>query len=410
MSNPDSNVDELRVIVQWFILPLFSIWVFYLGHIFTKDQLTGLVSPLQVTVLSWLLPATVQFFKLYGAKKALRAFHFKWYDRSAQEFYLWILVGLSVALMFVWSLKISVFDIKATTYAAISQKGPTLSEHLATATASIDGQIEAINKSSDNAATMKTKKGKISWSGQSIAIDNAKTLEKLGKQRETVVTESINQFKSDKTALAQTATEKSNFFQRFGGFGEIGEIIFVIILGLIEAINKNNNEQRLNSSQSPTQSGHNRHNGSPSNVIHNQATPTVTMFNRQPDGNVRPASPPPITFTVSQTPVTVTQNDYEGSDAILKNTVKAVRSDIPNFQRNDSNPATVSARINKALDACLENIKKDGFTPSYEESVRFYNYLSGTALPALIQKGWPYDNSSTILEEIYRKIPAMATT
>lgn len=411
MSNPDSNIDELGTIVRWIILPLFAVWVWYIGYLFTSKELVGVVDPWQVTLLAFLLPGTVQFLKLYGAKKALRAFHFKWFDRSAHDFYLWVLVGAVVVLMFGWSLKISIFDVKDTARENyVSSNSDSLNVLISSATSGLDAQISALNASNERAGSMKTKKGKIAWSGQSIEMNNSATLSALNAQKSELVNQTIADYKAGKVSVEKSADHRGNFFQRFGGFGEVGEILFCLILGLIEAINRNANSKRLanqatneahySSPSAPAQ------NGSTSRV-NNNAHPNPIGFRWDGYGNPQASTAP--TVPQSANPVAQHTMDFSviGCDAVLKNCKQVVQRDLTNFGRNDANPATVSGRINKAMDDAFEIVSKDGFSPSYDVALSFYKFLAETAIPTLNDRGWPYSRDTFFMKRILAVIPKL---
>ncbi len=417
MSNPDSNIDELGTIVRRIILPLFAIWVWYIGYLFTSKELAGVVDPWQVSVLSFLLPGTIQFLKLYGAKKVLRAFHFKWYDRTAHDFWLWSIVALVVGLMFVWSLKISIFDVKDTAkqnYAA--SNSDSLSVVLAAATSGIDAQINALNQSSERAGSMKTKKGKIAWSGQSIEMNNSATLSGLTEQKKAIVDQTIADYKAGRAQVETESIHRGNFFQRFGGFGEVGEILFCLILGLIEAINRASNIERLSSQQNEepatpatnsinVQNGQIRYNSN-SKPINNAApgTPQAFFFNRRPDGNVNAAP------TVAQYENTVPQNTQHfnvmGCNEILNECKRKIQADIGNFNQSYAKPESVSRRINTALENCRVAMEADGFCPARDIGAAFYGYLAETVFPTLNDRGWPYSNDKFFMKKLLSVLPA----
>jgi len=407
MSNPDSNIDELGMIVRWIILPLFCIWVWYIGYLFTSKELAGVVDPWQVTLLAFLLPGTIQFLKLYGAKKALRAFHFKWYDRTAHDMWLWSLVGVVVVLMFAWSLKISIFDVKDTAqenYAA--SNSDSLSLVLSAATGSIDAQISAINESSQRAGTMKTKKGKIAWSGQSIEMQNSATLSTLNDQKKAIVEQTIADYKAGKLKVEAGAVHRGNFFQRFGGFGEIGEILFCLILGLIEAINRNANIARLKDQQNtPTPQPFQPYTMPTNGQAVKNNDRTQIGFKWAGYGQ----QPTPTAPTVTQYQNTVSQQPQAfsvlGCDAVLQQCERKVRADLPNFNRPDALKSSVSNRINNALDQCFEVIKKPEFSPTREVGAAFYKFMVETAIPTINKRGWPYHRDTFFLKRILEVIP-----
>lgn len=396
-SNPDSNADELGNAIRWVFLPLASLWVGYIGYIFTSNALAGVVEPWQASLLAIALPCFVQVLKVYGAVKVLRSFHFKWYDRSAQDFWFWVVCGGIVLIMFVWSLKISVFDIKDTSKDVyIAQNADTLTALITAATAPIDQQIAELNHSNQQAGGMKTKRGKVAWSGQSIMMANAATLSSLNEQRAGIVAQVTADYQSGKARLEKGAGQRANFFQRFGGFGEALEILFLILLGLLEAANRNSNLERLEAKQAADPLAQFRQNGS-----HHRPVQFRWDGYGQPRGE-----------TVPQSPQTVAQeNDggVMGCDAVLRNMREKVQRDIPNFHRRDANKATVSGRINRALDEALRIMSQEGFKPSRRVGIETYDYVVG-ALKTLDEIGWPYERKNEIIRQLISSLPQQTAT
>lgn len=409
LNNPNSNIDELGNVIRWFILPAFALWVWYIGYLFTSKELVGVVDDWQVTILAFALPGIVQFLKLYGAKKVLRAYHFKWYDRSGPDMYLWILVGLVVGLMFFWSLKISIWDVKDTARDNyIAQNQDSLSVVIAAATLDIDRQIAAINESNQQAGTMKTRRGKIAWSGQSIQMQNSTTLSALNEQRRQVVEQTVSDYRSKKAQVEKGAAHRGNFFQRFGGFGEVGEILFCLILGLIEAINRNANLARLQHEE--TQQPVSSRQYVPFHAVNGNGTAqnrSSIGFHWSGYGNASPHA----RESVSQTMPSVSHDAPPaytgafGADELLKHYETVIRREIPNFSNKHARPDTVAGRIHAALDALNEAIAAPGFEPSRAQGARFYGYLVETAFPAINGRGYPYERDTFLAKKLLSVIP-----
>lgn len=409
LSNPDSNVDEFAKLIRWLLLPLFSLWVWYLGYIYTSNSLAGVVEPWQASVLSLLLPTAIQIIKIYAANKTLRAFHFKWYDRSGPELWFWSLSGILVGLMFLWSLKISVFDVKgAASDNFIASNKESLDIRLSADTKDIDAQIAAVNQSNTDASTMKTKRGKIAWSGQDIMMKNSTTLSDLMKQRKTIVEATTADYQQGKVDTQKKSVERGNFFQRFGGFGEFGEIIFCLLLGLSEAINRNNNLKRLENDPMPekepvktgfqnlTQNG-NGQSRSTSAYPQNHAIGFVW------DGyGTTPINPKP---PVSQPTPPVSQPTQQsatvlGCDKILMALRTKLQADIPNIIDKNGILTTIHKRIVKAFNECYDAMQHDDFVPSRTVAIKVYQYLADEAIPALNRVGWPYERDVFFLKRL----------
>ncbi len=410
MSNPDSNVDELGNAIRWFFLPLCTLWVGYIGYIFTQKELEGVVEPWQAMLLSIALPAFVQIVKVYAATKALRAFHFKWYDRSAHDLWFWIGVGALVLVMFFWSLKISIWDIKDTSKEKfIAQNSDSLSVVLASATGSLDAQIASLNAENAAAASMKTKRGTLAWSGQKIKMENATTLSSLNEQKAKITDQTLADYGSKKLKVEKAAAHRGNFFQRFGGFGEVLEIIMLLLLGLVEAINRNNNAERLGISGKPqplastqadplsefSKNGHSH--------INNEASTTPIQFrwNGYGQTSVQPVTHPhiPVSQSAQQNPVVI------GSNQILQRLRTKLQADIPNLIKKNGVPATISNRITKAFEECYEAMGNTDFRPSRQVAAMVYGYLAETAIPTLNGVGYPYEHDSRFMQRLMKVIP-----
>lgn len=405
MSNPDSNVDELGKAIRWFFLPIATLWVGYLGYIFTQKELSGVVEPWQVLALSIGLPAFVQVLKVYGATKALRAFHFKWYDRSGHDLFFWSGTGILVVIMFLWSLKISIYDIgTASVEIYTDEKSENVTDVMGAATASIDAQINAINSENSDAAKMKTKRGKIAWSGQSIKMANASTLSDLNAQKTAITAQVLADYEQKKGVVAKGATHRGNFFQRFGGFGEALEIIMLVLLGLVEAINRNQNALRLGvptgtSTEAPKTNGFQEF--SRSNPINNESgARPIGFFQTNPYRD--PVAVPQTEITVPQYKNAVTQQPQAvlGCNEILLSLKRKLQSEIPNFENPQANKNTVYGRIEKALDDAFIALWHNDFAPSKPVAIGVYKYLAENAIPSLTNRGYPYQKDVFLLKAL----------
>lgn len=412
MSNPDSNVDELGRAIRYFFLPIATIWVWYIGYVFTAKELTGMVEPWQVVLLSIGLPLFVQILKVYGATKALRAFHFKWYDRSGHDLVFWSCTGILVAIMFGWSLKISIFDIKDTSNETYTEKNSdSLNVVLRNATSGIDAQINALNNENADAGKMRTKKGRIAWSGQSIKMANATTLSALNAQKQEIVSQTMADYKAKKLDVEKGAKHRGNFFQRFGGFGEALEILMLVLLGLVEAINRNQNAARLGvktdqAAATPRQTGFEDFTRT-QNPINNEAkNRPIGFFTENP---YRDTVPQPIQ-TVPQSEIAVPQQSAViGADQILKHLKSKLQSEIPNLHNPQASKSTVSGRIEKVLDETFIAMWNNQFLPSKDVAIKVYQYLGDTAFPALNNAGYPYQKDVFVMKALSDVIERLHT-
>ena len=413
MSNPDSNVDELGRAIRYFFLPMATIWVGYIGYVFTQKELTGVVGDNAVFILSIGLPLFVQILKVYGATKALRAFHFKWYDRSGHDLVFWSCTGALVVIMFGWSLKISIWDIKdASTEIYKDKNSDSLNVLIIAATSGIDAQINALNSENADAATMKTKKGRIAWSGQSIKMANATTLSALNAQKQEVTSQVISDYKAKKLDTEKGASHRGNFFQRFGGFGEALEILMLVLLGLVEAINRNQNAARLGVKTDHTAATTPKPTGfedftRTQNPINNEAqSRPIGFFTQNP---YRDTVPQPIQTVPQYENAVAQQSAVIGADQILKHLKAKLQSEIPNLHNPQASKATVSGRIEKVLDETFIAMWNKQFIPSKDVAIKVYQYLGDTAFPALNNAGYPYQKDAFVMKALSDVIERLDT-
>lgn len=419
LNNPDSHADELATVIRLLFLPLAALWVWYLGYIYTFEQLTGLVSPLSVTILAVSIPLAVQIIKLYAAKKVLSAWLFGWYDSEDDHDWFplafWITSTLLVLGAFAWSFKISMWDASSTVQRQYKDDNrPSLTQMVNEATASIDNQIAAIDQQNNTAETMKGRNGKVKWEGREIMRTNSATLTALQKQRATLVDQTTKNYQADTANAEANAVEKGNFFTRFGGFGEAAECLFLLLLGFVRGMNRNSHLRAIKKAESDATTRQQAQNMG----AHHPTGPAFNPFqyrgNNGPHNHARNPIGFHITHTpqatynapsVPQTPQPVAQINTVGSDEILISCRKALQSDLSNFHAKYQQPSSVSARINSALDKCLEAMKAPGFSPSRSEAIRFWDYVTGKVFHKLNSVGWPYEKQQEFEKTALQSIP-----
>lgn len=416
LANDETSADELRGFIKFFVLPIFFVWVTYVGHLYLSKELSGVVPDEHVFWLAWGLPLVFQVLKVYGATKCLRAWHFKWYDNSAADLWIYLILGLLTALAFAWTLKISVWDVNATaTERFIEKNSITLDAHLKNATADIDARIAEQKQKEQATGSVRTKKGGINWAVQPIAAENAKSSSSLDEQRAAIVTAATTEFEKNAQSIEQKAQNRGDFFQRFGGFGEFGEGLCLILIGLLEAKLRRMNAKKEESQQAEAGSAGHSPNGHTLPHYNGQPAQNGSVqryyFNRQtPTGNVEPANMPETEQkTVAQSPQTVAQQNtvagMASADHVLELLRQTIQKDVANFNNRQASPKTVSGRICEALDNAFPYLLQPGFTPSRAVGARLYGYLVETVFPALNVKGWPYDRDTAFASRLLAIIP-----
>ena len=413
LGNDETSADELRLAIKWAVLPIFFFWVAYVGYIHLSKELIGVVPDEHVMWLAMGIPIVFQFIKAYCATKCLRAWHFKWYDESAHDFWIYTLLGVLTILAFVWTLKISFWDVKETANNNfIEQNTITLGAHLKAATADIDAQIAKLETKEQSAGSLRTKKGGINWAVQPIAAENAKSKSSLDAQRKTIVDAATMEFSTHSATVEKQAKSRGNFFQRFGGFGEFVEIICFVLIGLLEAkLHRLNAEKEKQASPTPSTNGvhYNGHKSTPTSYPPIQNSGRVIFFNRAEDtGEVR-SSGPTHEKPVPQSPQSVPQSAAGpgsiGADHILELLRQQLQREVANFRNPQAIPKTVAGRIHGHLSDAYEAMKSPDFVPSRAVGAKVYAYLVETVFKTLNEKGWPFEQDRSMCYRMLDVIP-----
>jgi hypothetical protein len=417
LGNDETSADELRLVLKWAALPIFFFWVAYVGYIHLSKELIGVVPDEHVFALAIGIPLVFQAIKAYCATKCLRAFHFKWYDESAQDFWIYSLLGLLTVLAFVWTLKISFWDVKETANSNYVENNTIpLDAHLKTATADIDAQIARLDAKEQETGPLKNKRGRTNWGAQPIITENAKSRASLDAQRQTIIDAATKEFTTRTATVEKQAQSRGNFFQRFGGVGELLEVLCFILIGLLEAklhrlnSQKEHRSPRFNAEEIKGQAP--PHPNGKQQPIHNQA-PT----DRQPMGFRWPgygqANPSPTDAldqqplfpkTVAQSPIAVAQ-PQEGNyaDAVLELCRQSIQKEMANFRNTQALKSSVSRRICEHLDVAYAAMTGNAFAPSYPIGLRIYSYLQDDVFPILNGVGHPYTREKFFLPLLYQK-------
>lgn len=399
ISNDETSADELRIVLKFVILPIFFIWVAYVGYIHLSKELVGVVPEQHIFWLAAGIPLLFQFIKAYCATKCLRAFHFKWYDKSAYDFWLYRMLGVLTVFAFIWTLKISFWDIKNTVEANyVERNTATLESHLKAATLDIDTKIEQQKQKEASLGSI-VNGGRINWAKQPIAAENAKSSSALDAQRAEIVTAATKEFEKRAGTIEKQSKTRGNFFQRFGGFGEVGEIICFILIGLLEAKLRNINRNTHNKISTPspsltTNQQFNGHGGGKNGGVQQRY-----YFTRSsPQGDVITAYEHDLSESqpeksVSQAPLIVTQTfgeeDGDHADDVLLLAMKRLKGHDDNFDRKHGKNETTAQNIHDILDGVLFKMKGT-FRPSADVHAKFSTYVIETLFPLLWKKKFRY--------------------
>lgn len=401
LSNDKTKADEILLFVRYFLLPLSAIWVAYVGNIHLSKELVGVVPDEHVWWIALGIPVVFQCIKAYCATTVFRAFHFRWYDNSKADFWIYTILAAITLFAFIWTLKISFWDVKETAKSNFVDKNTiSLDAHLKAATADVDAQIMALSQKQAQTGSARWKNGKVDWAAQPIVAENAKTESALSTQRSTIVEAATKEFNEKKQRIEQQSQKSGGFFQRFGGYGELLEILCFILCGLLEKkmhkINTDDEEEEAKHSALPPHQQHS-HNGNGQQHQQYQNKGRFTYFNRQDDGQVRNAYGDdvlhPINTTVSQSPLPVSQTfaaeDGDHADDVLALAMKRLKGFDDLFDQKHRNNETVAQNIHDILDQVLFKMKGT-FRPSVEVHAKFSTYTLETLFPLLHEKQFRY--------------------
>jgi chorismate mutase len=274
---------------------------------------------------------------------------------------------------------------------------PLLARYLSEQTASIDAQIADIQASNTSADKMKTKRGNVSSSGRVIMINNSATLADLQASRKEIVSNATIEFNTKLKDMESASVSKGNFFTRFGGWGEIGEILFCLLLGLTEAINRNSNKERLGNHPTPPNDGERRYDPENQNTTRRDHVQAYRSRSNTAAENC----------VTSDT--TVSQNLNISVDDILKHGRTSLLREIANLKNDSGKTKTVAYRIYGILNRVGRFASQKNFEPSDEVIVSFFTVLNDS-LQALKEKGMPYEYENQITRQFEKLLPEQEMT
>lgn len=415
LKNGKTYADEAILFVR-ILLILLTAFVVYLGFNYYLDTFREMFPEWAAIAFAICLPLGVELAKIKLSMLGLRSLLFGWLVSSWPSVAFWLLViGLAIG-GFVWSYSISTGGIKevAREKSEVKNELPPLEKVISLACVDIDAQIAAITTSNTEASTMKTKKGKIAWSGQVIQMNNSEALPSLLKQRADLAADKAAWYHNQEGKVETKVNRWAGFIERFGGWGEWGTLFCVLAIGFFEL-----RLREANKTSPDDPSPENTSKGATVQILTNGKTATFAdnaQSNPLPKGQIGFVwdgyGTPPINAvtTVSQSPRPVTQPaqinpTVLGSNQILLQLRTKLQADIPNFHKNNGIPATISARINKAFNECFEAMNHQDFKPTRDIGAAVYGYLVETAIPTINGLGYPYERDKQFLKRLMDVIP-----
>lgn len=403
LSNGKTYADEAIAIVRG-LLVLLTAFVIYLGFNYYLETFQEMFPPWAAWAFSIAIPMAVEAGKIKLSMLGLRSILFGWWWKTWSAVAFWgTIISLSIAT-FIWSYTISTGGIKEVAREKSIQKNalPPIETALSAATADVDAQIKSIEESNKGAASMKTRSGKIAWSGQTIQMNNSASIQALMDQRSKIIQEKTAWYNAESGKTATKTNRWANFVEKFGGWGEWGTLLCVVAIGFFERRLREVN-MKENPSPAETYTPYS-HADIRSSKFPRQNAPE----NRTQIGIFWPGygeSPQAPTKSVTQPAEPVTQISILGCNEILERCKTRVERDLPNFANKHATKSSVSARINMALDECYAAMSHSGFQPSREAGAKFYAFMAEKVVPTLTDRGYPYPNDGALMRRLLDVLP-----
>lgn len=405
--SPHTKADEILRILQWFVQPLLILYCMVLSFASYQAFFEHNFSAGIATLGAVLLCIVIEFGKIkIGAYVFQKPFleGLEGFKGSFAEFSVWFGALLFAGVAFT----MSVINSTTGAHALSVMKGTAKNETaFAGNTADLDRQISETNARIKQNGTIKWK-GVVTYQAQKAIERDTRTLEALNRQKESATNTQRADFERTRSINDTNTQTGANILMASGGWVEGLQMICLFLIAACMSVvgsvmdreQKNSHTATNNPNTNSYRSG--AANSSPAN--NSGAGQTIGFFW---DGYGQQAAQQ--SFAVPQQPFTVPQQTVDfstiGCDAVLENCRQAVQRDLPNLLRPDAKPATVSERINKALDDAFDIVSKDGFSPSHETGLKFYKFLAETALPTLNDRGWPYSRDTFFMKQILAVIP-----
>lgn len=416
LRNDKTNADE-AVIWTRVVLWVLTAFVVYLGYNYYLNTFSEMLPYPAALLFAIALPAAIEICKIKLATRTLRSWWFGWINEGLYASLFWGFVTIMAVGAFWWSYTISTGGIKEVAKEAAAQKHKQadLQTVIAAACSDVDARISAINEKDTEAAKMKTKKGNIAWSGQSIKMDNAKLLVSLQKEREMIVEQTTLSYTTTNTENTAKISKWASFIERFGGWGDIGTGICLIIISFFEKRLYDLNKAKLQKLTTDVKPGATIEHQDPLTEWKVNA-PNVTQSAQNAsasrpigfrwEGYGTQPAPPPVSQPTQSVSQPTQQNPVVlGSNQILLQFQRKLMADIPNLLKKNGVPGTVSARINRAFDECYEAICHPDFCPDRTVGAKVYGYAASEAIPTLNNAGWPYERDMFFMQKLLEVIP-----
>lgn len=276
-------------------------------------------------------------------------------------------------------------------------------------TADIDAQIAATEKRIEENREVKWK-GTTTVDAQRTIKAESRNLNSLQTQRETRIQQQRADYEKESGIKDSQNQFTAGSLLAVGGWVELLQVILMFVRVSAErSLDKTGAARRTTTPPPPN------HNPTPNNSTASANGFRVTQnhtpigFYWDGYGAASAALTPQPLFgpeTVPQSPTTVAQpNDPANyADSVLKVCKDAVQRDLSNFQNRQASQATVSRRINAALDECRQAMMKTGFEPTYRRSLEMHAFVQEKVWNTLNTVGWPYDHEKFFMQWLVHRM------
>lgn len=414
---PATKADEFLRIVRFLVLPLLALWCIVISFASLQIFLAHSFGETYATIGAAILCIVIEIGKMkFGSYTFSKLFleGIEGIETDFAEAAMWLFITGFAAFTFWMSINNSTHGAHNL---ALLRGNEAHYSAFVPDTKDLDDQIAAANGRVAQNGGIKWK-GTVTYQAQQAIKTDSRVIQQLSAQKEQRVKDQRADYELRRAQIQDTTDKGASLVMAAGGYVEILQIISLMLMAACMRVvgdhmdreqgQQHTDEHKAAGQQPITSAKHQPINGA---AMNNQTGPAaypgendgrVIMFNRVAGGNVLSArlnTVPQFSQTVPQ------QNGLHGCSAVLTQCREAVQRDLPNFDRKDTRAATVSERINAALDRCLESMRVPGFEPEREVAIKFYQFLTDKAFPDLNARGWGYDRQDYFLRIVSGFVP-----
>lgn len=291
--NPDSNADEVRIIIMA-ILWLVTAYCAYTGFVFYTDTFSKSFTPGQTFIFSIVLATVVEIATVVLGQRVLRAWLFGWANRDWWSFGYWSFgSALFIGAMY-WSFNVSTQGqaLRAQDRQIAQDTTLGLQAAILEGCKDLDAKIEQAKGVQAEALGNKWK-GTTTWNSTNLAKTQADIIEKLEAQRAEREKQISANWQADDKDKRGRMDAFSAWIDKYGGFAEIAKIFALLALAFNDrrvVADNLEQEQKEQTQEQPIRqaAGFTYQQAAPGPITpqpsQNQHAPK--FFNRGVDGNV----------------------------------------------------------------------------------------------------------------------------